>query len=143
MSERLQLPCDVRRFIKLCAPSYSAYEKDLPSFSMTELAAAYRLAKMWQFDQVCDYIYKHLDESVVDPFERLDYADELGFESWILPALAELCRRSEPLNAREGARLGHSRLAEVHRHREYGRREQDVSTYQAKINRTEVLVRGE
>ncbi|KAG8925895.1 hypothetical protein FRC01_009573, partial [Tulasnella sp. 417] len=51
-----------------------------PTFSVTEWASAYRLAKMWDFEQLRDYIFKHLNASITDPFERIEFADALGFD---------------------------------------------------------------
>lgn len=120
-------------------PCGRGYEKRIPSLSLTEWASAYRLAKMWEFDQLRDYIYKHLDKSVKDPLPRIEYADALDFENWIVPALAQLCNRTEVLTAEEGARLGLARFAEVCKHRERGRSRSNPSDYENWIDKSVVL----
>ncbi|KAG8918127.1 hypothetical protein FRC01_002037 [Tulasnella sp. 417] len=114
-------------------------EDRTPSFSPTEWASAYRLAEMWDFAQLRDYIFKHLDKSVKDPVPRIEYADLLGFEDWIVPALARLCERSEPLTIEEGMRLGIARFAEVCKHRERGRDLSNPSEYEKWIDKSVVL----
>lgn len=94
---------------------------------------------MWDFDLLRDYIFKHLDKSVKEPIPRIEYADLLGFENWIVPALAQLCQRSEPLTAEEGARLGLARFAEVCKHRERGRDRSNPSDYEKWIDKSVVL----
>ncbi|KIO18924.1 hypothetical protein M407DRAFT_246351 [Tulasnella calospora MUT 4182] len=84
---------------------------------------------MWEFEQLRDYIFRFLDKSVKDPFERLEFADMLGVEAWIIPALAEICQRSNSLTVEEGARLGYARLVKVCQQRERGRSGYEVSDY--------------
>lgn len=100
-----------------------------PGFSVAEWASAYRLAKMWEFEQLRDYIFKHLNTSITNPFDRIEYADALGFSQWVAPALCELCTRDAALTAAEGARLGFARFAEVSRLRETGRSKYNVTQY--------------
>lgn len=94
---------------------------------------------MWEFDQLRDYIYRYLDKSIRDPLPRIEYADLLGFESWILPALALLCQRENPLTPEEGARLGIVRFAEVCKHRERNRSRYNPSDYEGWIDKSVVL----
>ncbi|KIO30409.1 hypothetical protein M407DRAFT_20476 [Tulasnella calospora MUT 4182] len=104
-----------------------------PTFSITEWASAYRLAKMWEFEQLRDYIFKHLNASIADPFERIEFADALGFEQWVIPALAQLCNREAALTAAEGARLGFDRFAIVCRQREDRRTRHQVLEYENRL----------
>ncbi|KAG8910708.1 hypothetical protein FRC00_007686 [Tulasnella sp. 408] len=130
-------PGDMKSLLRVI--NIRAYEDRTPSFSVTEWAAAYRLAKMWDFDLLRDYIFKHLDQSVKEPFPRIEYADLLGFENWIVPALAKLCQRTEPLTAQEGAKLGLARFAEVCKQRERGRDRSNPSDYEKWIDKAVVL----
>ncbi|KAG8923895.1 hypothetical protein FRC00_005726 [Tulasnella sp. 408] len=101
-----------------------------PKLSVAEWQSAYRLAKMWDFEHLRDYIFKHLDTTITDPFERIQVADALGFEQWVIPAMAQLCNREAPLTAVDGARLGLYRFAEVCRLREHPRERYEVSKYE-------------
>lgn len=85
---------------------------------------------MWDFEQLRDYIFKHLDETITDPLERIQVADALEFEQWVIPAMAQLCKREAPLSAMEGASLGFHRFAEVCRLREHPRKRYEVSKYE-------------
>lgn len=112
------------------------YEDRTPSLSPEEWASAYRLAKIWEFDQLRDYIYKQLDNSVKEPILRIKCADLLGLENWIAPAFAELCRRAQSLTAEEGAMLGLARFAEVCKQRERGRRLYSASEYEVWLDKS-------
>ncbi|KAG8940992.1 hypothetical protein FRC04_004848 [Tulasnella sp. 424] len=116
-----------------------AYEKRLPPLSQTQWASAYRLARMWEFDQLRDYIHKNLDDAIKDPLPRIECADLFGFENWIVPALAQLCQRDNPLTPEEGARLGIFRFAEVCKQRERNRSRYNPSDYESWIDRSVVL----
>lgn len=94
---------------------------------------------MWEFEQLRDYIFKHLDESITDPFTRLDAAEVLGLDQWIAPALAQLCHRQASLTAAEGKRLGFKRFAEVCRLREHNRPRFAVSEYEKWLNKGRIL----
>ncbi|KAG9016334.1 hypothetical protein FRB90_003265 [Tulasnella sp. 427] len=107
----------------------------VPSLCAAEWAAAYRLAKMWEFEQVREFIFKHLEASITDPFERIEFADALGVGRWVVPALAQLCFRDASLTAAEGARLGFERFALVCRMRETPRTRQNVNQYEASLNK--------
>ncbi|KAG8986603.1 hypothetical protein FRB90_003895 [Tulasnella sp. 427] len=104
--------------------------QDPPKLKAAQWASAYRLAKMWEFEQVRDYIFKFLDKSVKDPFERLEFADMLGVEAWIIPALAEICSRPQSLTLQEGTRLGYARLIQICQQRDQGRQQYQISDYQ-------------
>ncbi|KAG9048411.1 hypothetical protein FS837_012925 [Tulasnella sp. UAMH 9824] len=104
-----------------------------PTLSVAEWASAYRLSKMWEFEQVHNYICKYLDELVKDPFERIELADCLGLKEWVAPALVQLCMRDAPLTASEGARLGIDRFANVCRTRETGRTLYDLNFYEGQM----------
>ncbi|KAG8912069.1 hypothetical protein FRC00_005329 [Tulasnella sp. 408] len=110
-----------------------------PTFSTPEWAAAYRLLRMWEFEQLGDYIFKHLDESITDAFTRIHIADVLGLDQWIAPALAQLCHREASLTAAEGERLGFKRFAEVCRLREHVRQQFPVSNYERWLNKERIL----
>ncbi|KAG8944475.1 hypothetical protein FRC04_001787 [Tulasnella sp. 424] len=107
------------------------------ALSAGDWASAYRLAKIWEFEHVREHIYKHLDETIKDPVERIEYADILGFSQWVAPALIELCMRTAALTAAEGARLGFVRFAEVCRVREMGmsRNGYDATQYDGWLNK--------
>ncbi|KIO30408.1 hypothetical protein M407DRAFT_20475 [Tulasnella calospora MUT 4182] len=109
-----------------------------PKFSITEWASAYRLANMWEFEQLRDYILKHLNKSITDPLKRIEIADDLGIDQWIAPALAQLCNREAPLTPAEGVRLGFKRFAEVSRLREHPRQRFQVSEYEKWLNKRAV-----
>ncbi|KAG8923894.1 hypothetical protein FRC00_005725 [Tulasnella sp. 408] len=111
-----------------------AFQSEL-NFSIAEWASAYRLARMWEFEQLRDHTFKHLDESITDPFTRIDIADVLGLDRWIAPALAQLCRRETALTAAEGERLGFKRLTEVCRLREHPRQQFPLSDYEKWLNK--------
>ncbi|KAG8912070.1 hypothetical protein FRC00_005330 [Tulasnella sp. 408] len=123
---------DMRSFCAIL--DVRAFQSEL-EFSIVEWASAYRLARMWEFEQLRDHILKHLDESITDPFTRIDIADVLGLDQWIAPALAQLCRREAALTAAEGERLGFKRLTEVCRLREYYRRQYALSDYEKWLNK--------
>ncbi|KAG8999049.1 hypothetical protein FRB90_012168 [Tulasnella sp. 427] len=134
-------PSDMKSLLAVI--NIRAYQKRVPILSQSQWSSAYRLAKMWEFDQLRDYIYKHIDKTVKDPLDRVEYADMLGLEDWIVPALAQLCRRDEPLTPQEGARLGIVRFSEVCKQRERNRSRYEVSDYAEKINKSLVLGHGE
>ncbi|KAG8940993.1 hypothetical protein FRC04_004849 [Tulasnella sp. 424] len=108
-----------------------------PKLAPAQWASAYRLAKMWEFEQLRDYIFKFLDKSVKDPFERIEFADMLGVETWIIPALAEICRRDKTLTVEEGTRLGFTRLLQVCKQRERGRSQYEISDYETWLGKSE------
>lgn len=93
---------------------------------------------MWEFEQLRDYIFKHLNASITDPFERIEFADALGFGQWVVPALAQLCNREAALTAAEGARLGFDRFATVCRQREAPRHRYQVSEYENRLNQAAI-----
>ncbi|KAG8944474.1 hypothetical protein FRC04_001786 [Tulasnella sp. 424] len=106
-----------------------------PTLSVADWASAYRLAKMWEFEHVREYIYKHLDVSITDPFERIEYADALGFSQWVAPALCNLCTRDAAFTAAEGGRLGLVRFAELCRLREMNRPKYNTTQYDGWLNK--------
>ncbi|KAG8918128.1 hypothetical protein FRC01_002038 [Tulasnella sp. 417] len=108
-----------------------------PKLSPEQWASAYRLAKMWEFEQLRDYILKFLDRSVKDPFERIEFADMLGVEAWIIPALAQICQRSNALNVEEAAKLGYARLVKVCKQRERRRSAYEISDYETWLAESE------
>ncbi|KAG8910707.1 hypothetical protein FRC00_007685 [Tulasnella sp. 408] len=108
-----------------------------PKLTPAQWASAYRLAKMWEFEQLRDYIFKFLDQSVKDPFERVEFADMLGVEAWIIPALAQICQRTNPLTVEEATRLGYARLIKVCKQREKGRPAYEISDYETWLGEPE------
>lgn len=92
---------------------------------------------MWEFEQLRDYIFKFLDKSVEDPFERIEFADMLGVEMWIIPALAQICHRDKALTVEEGKRLGFARLVKVCKQRERDRPQYEISDYETWLGESE------
>ncbi|KAG8987801.1 hypothetical protein FRB90_003137 [Tulasnella sp. 427] len=119
-------PEDMKQFV----PFWIRAFQDPTKLTAAQWASAYRLAKMWEFEEIRDYIYKFRDKSVKDPFERLEFADMLGVEAWIIPALAEICSRPQSLTLQEGTRLGYARLIQVCQQRDQGRQQYQISDYQ-------------
>ncbi|KAG8933220.1 hypothetical protein FRC01_010371 [Tulasnella sp. 417] len=111
-------------------------------FSIAQWTSAYRLAKMWDFEQLRDYIFKHLDESTSsDPLKRIEIADLLGFDQWIAPALAQLCHRKEYITPMDGVRLGFNRFAEVCRLREHPRQRFAASEYEKWLDKETISMK--
>lgn len=90
---------------------------------------------MWEFERLGDYIFKHLEKLITNPFTRIDIADVLRLDQWIALALAQLCHRQAALTAAQGERLGFQRFAEVCRLREHIRRRFAVSEYEKWLNK--------
>ncbi|KAJ1305382.1 hypothetical protein OPQ81_000397 [Rhizoctonia solani] len=96
-----------------------------PKIDLRVVPPAFRLAHMWNFKQLREYLLPHLEESL-DAVDRIVYAREFGIKEWVTPACIELYRRTQPLNSQEAEKLGFKTAMLIFRLRD----ERYTTTYQ-------------
>lgn len=89
-----------------------------PMLSTDQWFQALRLATMWGFKSLREYIIGYLDSHLADPLIRIKVADNCDVKEWLHPAYAKLCARKTPLTKTEGRVLGIERFAALCRIRE-------------------------
>ncbi|KAH7338074.1 hypothetical protein B0J17DRAFT_660673, partial [Rhizoctonia solani] len=86
----------------LYANHFSSHQPE-PSASL--IIPAFRLANMWNFSELRDYL-KPLAEQVLNDANKIAFAREFHLEQWIVPAHVRLCHRKEPLDSDEAKMIG-------------------------------------
>ncbi|KAG8913830.1 hypothetical protein FRC00_001490 [Tulasnella sp. 408] len=87
-----------------------------------QLVAALHLATMWDFEDLRTRLIKDMsqmiDDSGVDPLDRIEVSMQCRVSDWLHPAYQVLCDRTEGVTTEEAKRLGMDRLAAIYRVRD-------------------------
>ncbi|CAE7127716.1 unnamed protein product [Rhizoctonia solani] len=88
---------------QLSFPSHFSSHQPEPSASL--IIPAFRLANMWNFSELRDYLMP-LAEQVLNDASKIAFAREFHVQQWIVPAYVRLCHRKEPLDSDEAKMIG-------------------------------------
>ncbi|CAE6450665.1 unnamed protein product [Rhizoctonia solani] len=86
----------------LYANHFSTHQPE-PNASL--IIPAFRLANMWNFSELRDYLMP-LAEQVLNDASKIAFAREFHVQQWIVPAFVRLCHRKEPLDTDEAKMIG-------------------------------------
>ncbi|CAE6469463.1 unnamed protein product [Rhizoctonia solani] len=86
----------------LYANHFSTHQPE-PTASL--IIPAFRLANMWNFKELRDYLMP-LAEQVLNDASKISFAREFHVQQWIVPAFVRLCHRKEPLDTDEAKMVG-------------------------------------
>ncbi|CAE6445269.1 unnamed protein product [Rhizoctonia solani] len=106
---------DFEALLEVLYASY--YSADQSEPSSTLIIPAFRLAKMWNFTDLCAHL-KPIAETMFSEVDKIVFAREFEFDQWIVPAHIKLCQRDSPLNSEEAVKVGLSSLLFISRIRE-------------------------
>lgn len=96
-------------------PSHFSTHQPEPEASL--IIPAFRLANMWNFADLRAYLMP-LAEKVLGDVDKIVFAREFQVDKWITPAYINLCRRTEPINSEEAAKIGLDGVLLISRTRE-------------------------
>ncbi|KAG9121351.1 hypothetical protein FRC07_002721 [Ceratobasidium sp. 392] len=106
----------------LYASHFSAHQ---PEPEAALIIPAFRLAKMWDFTELCSYLMP-LAEKVLNDADKIAFAREFNVNEWIVPAHVSLCLREKKLTTQEAKKLGidtgdgqHGQPPDVTRHSKF------------------------
>ncbi|KAF8754533.1 hypothetical protein RHS01_05896 [Rhizoctonia solani] len=88
---------------RIVFPSYFSTHQPEPTASL--IIPAFRLANMWNFKELRDYLMP-LAEQVLNDASKIAFAREFHVQQWIVPAFVRLCHREEPLDTDEAKMIG-------------------------------------
>ncbi|CUA75513.1 Plexin-A2 [Rhizoctonia solani] len=100
---------------QLSFPSHFSSHQPEPSASL--IIPAFRLANMWNFSELREYLMP-LAEQVLNDASKIAFAREFHVQQWIVPAYVRLCHRKEPLDSDEAKMIGLEGLLLISRIRE-------------------------
>ncbi|KAG8686034.1 hypothetical protein FRC11_009631 [Ceratobasidium sp. 423] len=106
---------DFEALLQVLYASYFSADQSQPSSTL--IIPAFRLAKMWNFTDLCANL-KPIAETMFSEVDKIVFAREFQFDQWIVPAHVKLCQRNEPLNSEDAAKIGLSSLLFISRIRE-------------------------
>ncbi|KAJ1305383.1 hypothetical protein OPQ81_000398 [Rhizoctonia solani] len=106
---------DFEALLQVLYASYFSADQSEPSSEL--IIPAFRLAKMWNFTDLCAHLAP-LAERMFGEADKIVFAREFQFDQWIVPAHIKLCQRSDPLNSEEATKIGLSSLLFISRIRE-------------------------
>ncbi|KAF8689634.1 hypothetical protein RHS03_09080, partial [Rhizoctonia solani] len=76
-----------------------------PEPTASLIIPAFRLANMWNFKELRDYLMP-LAEQVLNDASKIAFAREFHVQQWIVPAFVRLCHREEALDTDEAKMIG-------------------------------------
>jgi hypothetical protein len=71
-----------------------------------EWVSVLKLATMWDFEDIRNEAINRVALMTRDPVEKIVLARTYHVEQWLVPALNDLVRRTEPLSLEEAVKLG-------------------------------------
>ncbi|KAG9076615.1 hypothetical protein FS749_011579 [Ceratobasidium sp. UAMH 11750] len=98
----------------ISSSNFSAH-RPIPEPSL--LLPAFRLAHMWNFEDLCTYLLPFIQEHLND-VDKIVFAREFEIKEWLAPAHINLCQRLEPPTTDEAVKLGIHSLLLISRLRE-------------------------
>ncbi|KAJ1305369.1 hypothetical protein OPQ81_000384 [Rhizoctonia solani] len=96
-------------------PSHFSSHQPTPEAHL--IIPAFRLANMWNFSDLRDYLLP-LAGKVFGDVDKIVFAREFDIQDWLAPAHKNLCERPEPLTTEEARKLGVDSLLLISRMRE-------------------------
>ncbi|KAG8683650.1 hypothetical protein FRC11_013258, partial [Ceratobasidium sp. 423] len=93
------------------------YTHQHPELDTSLVVPAFRLAHMWNFKELRQYLLPYL-EKCLDDIDKIVYAREFDIKEWITPAYTRLYRRTEPLSTEEATKIGFESAMLIFRLRE-------------------------
>ncbi|KAJ1305385.1 hypothetical protein OPQ81_000400 [Rhizoctonia solani] len=106
---------DFEAFLKvLYAPQFSD-SRPLPE--VTLIIRAYRMAVLWEFSELQNYLFSLADRSFND-VDRIAFANAFELKEWLLSPHVNLCQREEPLSLDEAKKIGVDSLLIINNLRE-------------------------
>ncbi|ELU42411.1 hypothetical protein AG1IA_03585 [Rhizoctonia solani AG-1 IA] len=75
------------------------------SHEISLIISAYRLAVLWQFSELQDFLFSLVDQSFDDP-GKIAFAKSFGLKDWLQAPHVRLCQRDEPLTLDEAKKIG-------------------------------------
>ncbi|QRV78382.1 The BTB (BR-C, ttk and bab)/POZ (Pox virus and Zinc finger) domain [Ceratobasidium sp. AG-Ba] len=95
----------------------SRFSTKHPTLELSLIIPAFRLANMWDFAELRDYLMPLAEEALSD-VDRIAFAREFNLADWMVPAHANLCLRKEKITTQEASKLGIESLLFISRFRE-------------------------
>ncbi|CAE6492413.1 unnamed protein product [Rhizoctonia solani] len=94
---------DFESLLTVLYANYFSTHQPEPTASL--IIPAFRLANMWNFKELRDYLMP-LAEQVLNDASKIAFAREFHVQQWIVPAFVRLCHREEALDTDEAKMIG-------------------------------------
>ncbi|KAG9095502.1 hypothetical protein FRC06_009732 [Ceratobasidium sp. 370] len=95
----------------------SRFSTHQPAPEASLVVPAFRLANMWNFEDLCIYLLP-LAKRALNDVDKIVFAREFNVKGWLVPAYLRLCQRNEPPTTQEAHKLGVDALLFIYRLRE-------------------------
>ncbi|CAE6469533.1 unnamed protein product [Rhizoctonia solani] len=106
---------DFEAFLKVLYAREFSDIRPLPEVAL--IIPAYRLAVLWQFSELQDFLFSLVDQSF-DDAGRIAFAKAFGLKAWLHAPHVKLCQRDEPLTLDEAKKIGIDSLLVINNLRE-------------------------